>query len=45
MVMLLLKNVLTKDEIKEGVKLFLEDWNHVSPNFDFKDTNTWTTNK
>lgn len=38
-----IKNVLSSKEINHGLDLFRKDWNHVSPNFDFNDPITWTT--
>lgn len=39
-----IQNVLTKEEIKKGFELFYKDWKYVSPNFDFENISTWTTN-
>jgi hypothetical protein len=38
-----IQNVLNDHEIKQGFKLFYKDWKHVSPNFDFENISTWTT--
>ena len=38
-----IQNVLTEEEIKKGFELFYKDWKHVSPNFDFENISTWTT--
>ena len=40
---MVIKDVLTKEEINEGLSLFIRDWNNVSPNFDFNNISTWTT--
>ena len=38
-----IQNVLTKKEVKKGFELFYKDWNFVSPNFNFENISTWTT--
>ena len=38
-----IQNVLTEEEMKQGFELFFQDWKHVSPNFDFDNISTWTT--
>ena len=38
-----IKDVLTFEEVNEGLRLFINDWKHVSPNFIFSYKNTWTT--
>ena len=37
-----IKNILTSSEQKKGIDLFKEDWNTVSPKFDFNDTTDWS---
>lgn len=37
-----LKNILSKERKEEYFKLFVKDWNYVSPNFDFHNKSTWT---
>lgn len=37
-----LRDILTPDEISTAIDLFKKDWTHVSPNFDFDDPETWT---
>ena len=36
-----IKNILTSDEITTGKDLFKKDWNTVSPKFDFENKGTW----
>lgn len=36
-----IKNVLTIEEMNEGLRLFHQDWKYVSPNFNFADKTTW----
>ena len=36
-----IKGILTRSERKEAGGLFRQDWNTVSPNFNFEDKNTW----
>lgn len=37
-----IKDILTKDEIDKSLSLFKKDWNIVSPNFNFDDPTEWS---
>lgn len=36
-----IKNVLSNEEMEASFQQFKTDWNHVSPNFNFEDKSTW----
>ena len=36
-----LKNILSDDKKQECLDLFKQDWNKVTPNFNFEDKSTW----